>query len=110
MPSGDQASSLTTLPSRLAAFAAGTKPPARLRVRIAQLVVQREDRPEVSVPLADLAVILVAHPQVTFTQAVLSGLATAGGVFVTCDGRNLPVGMMLPLVSHRTQAERFADR
>jgi CRISPR-associated protein Cas1 len=82
--------------------------PARLRVRVAQLIVQREHLPEVSMPLADLAVILVAHPQVTFTQAVLSGLAAAGGVFVTCDGSNLPVGMMLPLASHHTQAERFA--
>ena len=82
--------------------------PARLRVRYAQLIVQRQDLPEVSVPLADLAVILVAHPQVTFTQAVLSGLAEAGGVFISCDGRNLPVGMMLPLGSHHAQAERFA--
>ena len=82
--------------------------PARLRVRVAQLIVQRQDLPEVSVPLADLAVILVAHPQVTFTQAVLSGLAAAGGVFVACDGRNLPVGMMLPLAAHHAQAERFA--
>jgi len=82
--------------------------PARLRVRIAQLIVQREDRPEVSVPLAELAVVVVAHPQVTYTQAVLSGLAAAGGVFVSCDGQNLPVGMMLPLAAHTTQAERFA--
>lgn len=82
--------------------------PARLRVRLAQLIVQRQDLPEVSMPLADLAVMIVAHPQVTFTQAVLSGLALAGGVFVTCDGRNLPVGMLLPLAAHHTQAERFA--
>lgn len=82
--------------------------PARLRVHIAQLVVERQNLPEVSVPLADLAVVLVAHPQVTFSQAVLSGLAAAGGVFVTCDGRNLPVGMLLPLAGHTTQAERFA--
>jgi CRISPR-associated protein Cas1 len=82
--------------------------PARLRVRFAQLIVIRQDLPEVSVPLADLAVVLVAHPQVNFTQAVLAGLAAAGGVFVTCDGHNLPVGMMLPLTSHHTQAERFA--
>ena len=39
---------------------------------------------------------------------MLSGLAAAGGVFVACDGRNLPVGMMLPLAAHITQAERFA--
>ena len=77
-------------------------------MRYAQLVVQRQDLPEVSVPLVDLAVVLAAHPQVTYTQAVLAGLAEAGGVFVACDGRNLPVGMMLPLAAHNTQAERFA--
>jgi CRISP-associated protein Cas1 len=82
--------------------------PARLRVRYAQLIVQRADHPEVSLPLSDLAVVIVAHPQVTFTQAVLSGLAAAGGVFVTCDGQNMPVGMLLPLAAHHTQAERFA--
>ncbi len=59
-------------------------------------------------PLADLAVIVVAHPQVTYTQAVLSGLAAAGGVFVACDGHHLPVAMMLPLAAHFAQAERFA--
>ncbi len=82
--------------------------PARLRVRLAQLIVERQNLPEVSVPLADLAVVLAAHPQVTFSQAVLSGLAVAGGVFVTCDRRNLPVGMLLPLAVHTTQTERFA--
>ena len=82
--------------------------PARLRVRVAQLIVERQNLPEVSVPLADLAVVLVAHPQVTFSQAVLSGLAVAGGVFVTCDGHSLPVGMLLPLAGHTTQTERFA--
>lgn len=82
--------------------------PARLRVRVAQLVVHRDGQPDVSMPLADLAVVLVAHPQVTYSQAVLAGLATAGGVFVACDGRNLPVGMMLPLAAHHTQTERFA--
>jgi CRISPR-associated protein Cas1 len=81
--------------------------PARLRVRCAQLIVEREDLPEVSMPLADLAVIVVAHPQVTFSQAVLSGLAAAGGVFVACDGFRLPVGMMLPLAAHHAQSERF---
>ncbi|MEN6458246.1 MAG: type II CRISPR-associated endonuclease Cas1 [Thermoguttaceae bacterium] len=82
--------------------------PARLRVRVAQLVVLREDHAEISMPLADLAVVVVAHPQVTYTQAVLSGLAEAGGVFVACDRQNLPVGMMLPLAAHHAQAERFA--
>jgi CRISPR-associated protein Cas1 len=82
--------------------------PARLRVKLEQLVVERQDQPEVSMPLADLAVIVVAHPQVTYTQAVLAGLSAAGGVFVSCNRQNLPVGMMLPISAHFSQAERFA--
>jgi CRISP-associated protein Cas1 len=82
--------------------------PARLRVKLDQLVVERQDQAEVSMPLADLAVIIVAHPQVTYTQAVLAGLSVAGGVFVSCNRQNLPVGMMLPISAHFSQAERFA--
>jgi CRISPR-associated protein Cas1 len=82
--------------------------PARLRVQFKQLIVQRPDESDVSLPLAELAVVIAAHPQLTYTHAVLAGLAVAGGVFVTCDGRNLPVGMLLPLAAHFAQAERFA--
>ena len=81
--------------------------PARLRVHVKQLVVERRDRPDVSMPLADLAVVIVSHPQVTYTQAVLAGLAEAGGTFVACDRKNLPVGLFLPLVAHHAQTQRF---
>jgi CRISPR-associated protein Cas1 len=82
--------------------------PARLRVRDCQLLVQRPAQPDVSMPLADLAVVVVSHPQVTYTQAVLSGLAEAGGSFVACNRKMLPVGMLLPLVAHHAQVQRFA--
>ncbi|MBN2473375.1 MAG: type II CRISPR-associated endonuclease Cas1 [Pirellulales bacterium] len=82
--------------------------PARLRVNLRQLVVERREMPDVSMPLADLAVVIVSHPQVTYTQAVLAGLAEAGGTFVACNRRNLPVGMFLPLAAHHAQARRFA--
>lgn len=82
--------------------------PARLCVRCEQLILQREDRADVSMPLGEMAVVLVAHPQVSYTQAVLSGLAEAGGAFVACNRQNLPVGMFLPLAAHHAQAERFA--
>lgn len=59
-------------------------------------------------PLAELAVIVVSHPQVTYTQGVLAGLAESGGAFVACNRQYLPVGLYLPLVGHFAQAERFA--
>lgn len=82
--------------------------PARLRVRNNQLVIAREGTDDVSLPLADLAVLVVSHPQVTYTQAVLAGLAAAGGVFVACDAACMPVAMLLPLTGHHVQTERFA--
>lgn len=63
---------------------------------------------EVTVPLSDLAALIVSHPQVSYTHAVLSGLAAAGATFIACDEKHLPAAMLLPLVGHSTQTERFA--
>ncbi len=80
--------------------------PARLRIERRQLVIDVEPEPA-RVPLEDLAVVVVSHPQVSYTQAVLSELAAQGGVFVTCDRSRMPVGLMLPLAGHSVQTERF---
>jgi len=82
--------------------------PARLRVNNSLLVVQPEWQEAVTIPLSDLAVVIAAHPQISFTHAVLSGLASAGAAFVACDEKQRPVAMLLPLVVHSLQAERFA--
>jgi CRISPR-associated protein Cas1 len=63
---------------------------------------------ETTIPLSDLAALIVSHPQVSYTHAVLSGLAAAGATFIACDEKHLPAAMLLPLVSHSTQTERFA--
>lgn len=81
--------------------------PARLRVEHHQLVIQPPEGTARSVPLEDIAVLVVAHPQVSYTQAVLSDLVGQGGVFVTCDAKRMPNGMLLPLDTHSTQTARF---
>lgn len=85
-----------------------SRSPARLSVRQRQLVIDQSPHREVTMPLAELAVIVVSHPQVTYTQGVLAGLAESGGAFVACNRQYLPVGLYLPLVGHFAQAERFA--
>ncbi len=80
---------------------------AQLNVRYEQLIMKRDNREDVSVPLADIAVIVVSQPRVTFTLSVLSGIAKTGGMFIVCDEKHLPTGMMLPLQTHHLQAERF---
>lgn len=61
-----------------------------------------------TVPLEEIAVVVVSHPQVTYSHAVLPGLAAAGGILIACDAKHLPAAMMLPLVTHSTQTERFS--
>jgi CRISPR-associated protein Cas1 len=81
--------------------------PARLRVEHGCMCVESGNAPVVRIPFREIAVVVLAHPRVTCTQAVLSELAAAGGVLVTCDGKRLPVGLQLPLQSHYVQGERF---
>src|SRR5487761_636672 len=82
--------------------------PASLSVRNSLLWIRFGQEEPITIPLSDLAVVIVSHPQVSYTHAVLSGLAQAGAMFVTCDEKHLPVSMLLPLVTHSLQTERFA--
>ena len=82
--------------------------PTRLSVRYSQLVIQPDGGEEVTTPLCEVAVLVLSHPQVSITQAVVSGLAENGGSIVFTDGKHMPSAMMLPLQVHTTQTERFA--
>ncbi|HUY12104.1 MAG TPA: type II CRISPR-associated endonuclease Cas1 [Terriglobia bacterium] len=82
--------------------------PAHLGARNGLLVVRLENEPEITVPFADVAVVITSHPQISYTHAVLAGLAEAGAMFVACDAKHMPAAMLLPLVSHHLQTERFA--
>ncbi len=68
------------------------------------------DPNEHTIPLEDIAVVIASHPQISYTQAVLAGLAAAGGIFVACNEKHLPIAMLLPLESHSTQTERFGHQ
>jgi CRISPR-associated protein Cas1 len=86
--------------------------PARLSIRDAQLVIERTQTEQLSLPfttpVSEIAVLLLAHPQVTLSQAVLSRIAEAGGSVVTIDDKYLPASMQLPVQAHFLQTERFA--
>ena len=61
-----------------------------------------------SVPLAEVAAVILAHPQVTITRGALGGLAEAGAVVVICDEHWAPVSMALPLTGYHAPARRMA--
>lgn len=81
--------------------------PAYLHVRDQQLIIEPKGGAPQTVPLAEIAVLILAHPQVTCTQAVFAGLLAAGGVVVACNEQRMPAGLLLPTAGHFAQAERF---
>ena len=88
--------------------------PARLSVRDAQLVIDWPQAEQLmlpfTTPVSEIAVLLLAHPQISLSQAVLSRIAEAGGSVITIDGKFLPASMLLPVQSHFIQTERFAHQ
>jgi CRISPR-associated protein Cas1 len=90
--------------SRILEFSAA---PVFVRLRLGQMVIERDGQPETTVPLEDVAIIVASHPQAVFTNAVYSEFLKLGGAVVVCDRDYNPAGLLLPLVGHTTQQERF---
>ena len=80
---------------------------ARLKVRHGVVKVRAGEDELLSVPPAEVACLVLAHPYVSLTQPVLAAIAEAGGSVVVTDTVHRPVAMMLPLDNHTTQATRF---
>lgn len=80
---------------------------AYLALRYEQLIIRRDGFPDVSTPLEDAAVLVLASRQVTCTLPVLDAVMRHGGAVVVCDDAMLPSGMMLPLAGHGWQTRRM---
>lgn len=83
---------------------------AYLKVSLERLLIEREGEEALTVPLVDLAALIVSHPQVRYSNAVLAGIAGAGGTFIACDAKHMPAAMLMPLAGHHLQTERFAQQ
>lgn len=65
---------------------------------------------EVTKPIEDLGVVVLDHKQITITSGVLEALLENNCAVITCDGKSMPVGLMLPLYGNTTQNERFRQQ
>lgn len=81
--------------------------PAHLGARGGALEIALADGERHIVSFEDIAAVVLAHPQVTFSQAALARLSAAGGVLVICNDKFMPVAMTMPIESHWYQADRF---
>ena len=81
-------------------------PGSRLSVAHRQLVIERPEIPPATVPIEDIAVLVVDDARAIYTQAVFIELLAAGATVMVTGRDHLPAGMMLPLDAHHVQTER----
>jgi CRISPR-associated protein Cas1 len=88
--------------------------PAYLKFKDEQLVIALPERsalPEkeqiITIPIEDIGVIVIEHPQITMTHLLINALLKNNVALITCDSRHMPSGLLLPLEGNTTQQERF---
>ena len=94
--------------------------PAYLSLRNAQLVlrlpeVDKNDTlsasfkktAERTIPIEDIAIVVLDNKQITITQALIEALLANNCAIITCDSSQMPHGLMFPLDGNSLQSERF---
>jgi CRISP-associated protein Cas1 len=71
--------------------------PARLSYREKQLRVEKEGESPQTVPLEDLGVLILDHPQCRPSQALLNACAESGCIVLISNEKHLPTSLVLPL-------------
>jgi len=77
-----------------------SRQPAHLSVRNEQLVLKRDGQTVGQVPCEDIGILLVDHPQTTYTHSALAKLAESDAAVVICGRDHLPAAILLPMVDH----------
>ncbi len=76
--------------------------PAQLRLDRGCCEIRNEDG-VLRLAFEDIAYLLLESPQISLTSALLARLAEAKILVLTCDGKHLPNGALLPLQGHHRQ-------
>jgi CRISPR-associated protein Cas1 len=84
--------------------------PTHVTSRLKQLVLERDGATIGSIPCEDLGVVVVDHPQTTYTHAALASLVESDAVMVICGRNHLPHGILLPLTDHSQVVWRIAEQ
>jgi len=81
-----------------------------LKKKDSQLVLEYpkiEEKDSQTIPIEDIGIIILDHPQITISQALIAELNQNNTVILSCDSRHLPFGLMLPLFSHHAFTEKM---
>lgn len=87
--------------------------PAMLRLKDKQISVETNVEGETktaSVPVEDIGIMVIDHPQITLTSGLIQLLQEANVALITCDHRHMPQSLLLPIEGHTIQQERYQNQ
>lgn len=81
--------------------------PAYLNTRLEQLVVNIQDKEPISIPIEDIGVVVLEHPQITISLGLLAKLSEAKALVMVCNKQHMPEALLQPMEGHTEYAERL---
>lgn len=84
--------------------------PAYLRLKDNQLSIETQvdlTTRTVAVPVEDIGLIVIDHPQITITSGLIQLLQEYNVALITCDWKHMPQSLLLPIEGNKTQQERY---
>ncbi|GAB4451139.1 MAG: type II CRISPR-associated endonuclease Cas1 [Bacteroidia bacterium] len=83
--------------------------PAHLRLENKQLKITIKSEPpqEKSLPIEDIGVIIIDHPQITITSGAIAELMNNNVALIACNESYMPHALMLPFEGHHIQTQRM---
>lgn len=80
---------------------------AFVHMRQGQLLLEESKERVASIPLDEIATLVLTHPGVTISRGALEGLFRNGAALVVCSDDQLPIGLALPLFANYEHTKRL---
>ncbi len=87
--------------------------PAYLRLKDRQISIESitdGNTKTMSLPIEDVGIIVLDHPQITITSGLIQLLQENNVGIITCNYQHMPQSILLPMEGHSTQQERYDDQ
>ncbi len=86
--------------------------PCNLRKKDMQFLIEfpESEKKNASIPIEDIGLVILDHPSITLTNALVMALNVNNTPVISCDVSHMPFGLMLPMFSHHAFTEIFQSQ
>lgn len=84
--------------------------PARLSLKNQQIVVERDGFETKTVPIEDIGILILDHPQISHTQGLLEACSENNVALIICNRRHLPSAVLLPFEGNSLHTKTIAQQ